>query len=91
MSERFEAKMKELVEKIGQLPEAQRGPLYDLVKETRNRHENNESNIAKAKEALEDWRIAMKYRVFDLEARVRELNGQAQKPLDDMQEDNPRS
>jgi hypothetical protein len=37
------------------------------------RHTQIERAVTAAKDALDDWRIAMKYLVFDIEARSREV------------------
>ncbi len=70
--EAFNTRMAEIEARIAALPEAEQARLRDLVEETRRRHENIRASTAAALNALDDWRIAMKYLIFDLEARARE-------------------
>ncbi len=62
-----------LESRIASLPPAQQASLRPLLQETRERHTEIERAITAAKDALDDWRIAMKYLVFDIEAERREL------------------
>ncbi|MFQ5501208.1 MAG: hypothetical protein ACE5EQ_02785 [Phycisphaerae bacterium] len=73
--ETFEQKLGELTARIDELPPTQREALKMLVEETRDRHDRITRHAQQAREGLSDWRIAMKYLAFDLEARQREQRG----------------
>ena len=73
--ETFEKRLGELTARIDDLPPTQQETLRKLVDETRNRHERITHNAEKARAGLADWRIAVKYLAFDLEARQREQRG----------------
>ena len=66
--ETFHAKLSEIRQQIHALPEAQRGPLLSLLDETRDRYDQLKTNFARTREALDDWRLTMKYLIFDREA-----------------------
>jgi hypothetical protein len=68
----FEAQLREIIAKINTLPEPQRAPLMALVEEARQRHAQIKDATARAREALDDWRLIQKYILFDHEARQRE-------------------
>jgi hypothetical protein len=70
--EMFETKLAELETQIGSMPAELQARLKLLLEETRRRHLEIRQSIAAASDALDDWRIAMKYRIFDAEARLRE-------------------
>ena len=70
--ETFQTRLAELEARIHSLPREQQGHLQALFEETRRRHREICRSIADAVSALADWRIAMKYRIFDAEARLRE-------------------
>jgi len=70
--EAFNTRMAEIEARIAALPEAEQARLRDLVEETRRRHESIRASTTAALNALDDWRIVMKYLIFDLEARARE-------------------
>ncbi len=72
MEETARKKLAELEAKIAALPAVQRTQLEGLLEETKERHDHIKSNADSARNALDDWRLLMKYRVFDLEARLRE-------------------
>lgn len=76
------AKLAEAREKINALPADQRGPLLALVEETRQRHVELKKNFSRVHEAVDEWRLLMKYLIFDREATRRELD-QLRKRLDD--------
>ena len=73
--ETFEKKLGELTARIDDLPPTQRESLRKLVEETRDRYDRITHNAEKARAGLADWRIAVKYLAFDLEARQREHRG----------------
>jgi phosphoglycerate-specific signal transduction histidine kinase len=68
----FQTKLAELETQIDSLPAEQQAHLKAMLEETRCRHQEIRQSIAAATDALDDWRIAMKYRIFDAEARLRE-------------------
>jgi hypothetical protein len=68
----FQQRLGDLIKQIDSLPEAQRGPLTDLARETRDRHERMKKTVADLQESLDYLRLSVKYLVFDLEATRRE-------------------
>jgi hypothetical protein len=68
----FQERLSDLIRQIDALPEAQRGPLANLVRETRDRHERMRRTVADLQESLDYLRLSVKYLVFDLEATRRE-------------------
>ena len=70
--QQFNQRLRELLRKVEQLPETQRATLLDLAEETRQRDQAIRNSAARARDALDDWRLIPKYRVFDAEARIRE-------------------
>jgi hypothetical protein len=70
--EAFEAQVEKTLATIAVLPEERRAPLLALVDEARRRHAEIAADVGRAREALDDWRIIAKYRVFDAEATARE-------------------
>ena len=68
----FQAKLAELINKIGDLPEDQRPQLEQLANETQNRHERMKKTLGELQESLDYLRLTVKYLVFDLEATRRE-------------------
>ncbi len=70
--ETFLTRLAELNAKIETLPEANRAPLVALVEETRRRHEELKRSFAHIHDALGEWRLGMKYVLFDYEATRRE-------------------
>ncbi len=70
--DRIESQLAEVVAKIESLPPNLRGPLLDLVDEARERMREVSVAADRARDAVDDWRLALKYRVFDAEATARE-------------------
>lgn len=70
--ETFTAKLRELSDKMRDLSPEQREALQPLLKETEDRHAVLQENIARAHDALDDWRLTVKYALFDRDARRRE-------------------
>ena len=68
----FQAKLRELLGQIGDLPETERPKLEALAKETQARHVRMKKTIAELQESLDYLRLSVKYLVFDLEATRRE-------------------
>ncbi len=66
-------KLGTLESRIATLSSHQQATLRPLLQETRERHLEIERAIKAAKDALDDWRIAMKYLIFDFEAKRREV------------------
>ncbi len=70
--ETYTARLAELEQTIYALPQAQQAQLRILLDETKQRHAAIKTATTAARSALDDWRIAMKYLVFDQEASLRE-------------------
>lgn len=68
----FQQKIAELAAKIDAMPEPHRAQLKKMVERTQRRFESIKENCARSREALDDWRLAMKYLIFDSEAQARE-------------------
>lgn len=68
----FQQKLGHLISQINELPEQQRGPLSQLVQETRERHDRMKQTVGELQDALDYLRLSVKYLVFDLEATRRE-------------------
>lgn len=68
----FAATLRELRSRIDALPVERRAPLIQLMQETVARQREIEQAKSDALDALDDWRIALKYAVFDAEATRRE-------------------
>ncbi len=68
----LEAHIAKTMEYINTLPEDSRGPLLALVNETRQRHEAVAESTQRSLDAIDDWRLVMKYNIFDAEATLRE-------------------
>lgn len=83
--DRFELQLQEILARIAALPEHHRTHLMKVVEETRERHRDVRESVARARDALDDWRILQKYRIFDLEATLRERQSGRQRPPDDVQ------
>jgi len=74
----FEAAIEKCMAMINELPPDQRDPLLDLVTETRARHRRIQASVKHVMDALDDWRLIQKYKVFDQEARRRELGAECE-------------
>lgn len=59
-------------QRIELLPASQRKKLMTLYRESCDRHRQLVQDTTEALDALSEWRIWAKYRLFDLEARQRE-------------------
>ncbi len=68
----FQEKFEALMQKIQELPEAQRVRLENLAEETKERRERIQSAVAELQESMDFLRLSVKYLVFDLEATRRE-------------------
>ncbi len=68
----YTTKLAELEQTINTLPPAEQAQLKNLLSETKKRHAAIKTATTSARNALDDWRIAMKYMIFDQEARRRE-------------------
>lgn len=69
---KFDAELAGLLEKLSKLSPEQQERLRPLVEETRARQAALEADVAAAHDALDDWRITMKYAIFAKEAAARE-------------------
>ncbi len=70
--ETFLQQFEELSAQIDQLPVDQQPRLRKLAEETLLRYQTNKTNIDQANAALDDWRLQVKYQIFDAEASLRE-------------------
>ncbi len=70
--EAFHARLAEFRAQIDALPEAKRPELIALLEETRRRHEDLKKNFSRIHQALDEWRLGLKYLLFDYEATRRE-------------------
>ncbi len=68
----FQDKLGELLTRINDLPEAERGRMEQLAAETRDRHDRMKTAVSELQESLDYLRLSVKYLVFDLEATRRE-------------------
>ena len=68
----FHDKFNELMNKIRELPEGDRGRMEELAEETKQRRERISQSVAELQESLDYLRLSVKYLVFDLEATRRE-------------------
>jgi hypothetical protein len=68
----FQNKFNELLSKIQELPQSQRGRLEELAAETKQRRDRIQHSVAELQESLDYLRLSVKYLVFDLEATRRE-------------------
>lgn len=68
----FQTRLDELLMKVRGLPSQEQGRLAGLIADTQRRHEQIALSATEAFNALADWRIAMKYLIFDREATMRE-------------------
>ena len=68
----FQEKLSQLMEKINELPLADRRPLEQLADDARQRRERIKLSISELQESLDYLRLSVKYLVFDLEATRRE-------------------
>ncbi len=80
--EEFNARLRELITEITNLPKNQQKQLGPLVAETKQRHKDIKENVNKLTKSLIDLRICIKYLLFDLEATRRERD-QLKAALDD--------
>ncbi len=68
----FQTKFNELLDRIKDLPDAQRGRFEELAEETRTRRDRIQHSVSELQESLDYLRLSVKYLVFDLEATRRE-------------------
>jgi hypothetical protein len=68
----FQTKFNELLDKIKQLPNDQRGRLEHIAEQTKERRKRIQHSVAELQESLDYLRLSVKYLVFDLEATRRE-------------------
>ena len=70
--DQFDAAVAEHIASIETLPEEQRERLMEIVEETRRRHANLKQIEKRARDSLDDWRLILKYNMFNDEAKRRE-------------------
>ena len=68
----FQEKFDDLMDKIADLPESQRGRMEELARETKDRRDRIHTSVSDLQESLDYLRLSVKYLVFDLEATRRE-------------------
>ena len=68
----FEAAVEACIREIRNLPAAQHDRLMALVAEAQLRQQELSRSLHCALDALDDWRLYEKYRLFDEECRIRE-------------------
>lgn len=68
----FHNKFNELMSKIKELPDTERGRMEELAEETKERRERIQQSVTELQESLDYLRLSVKYLVFDLEATRRE-------------------
>jgi hypothetical protein len=87
----FQNKFNELLDRIKELPENQRGRMEELAEETKQRRDRIQQSVTELQESLDYLRLSVKYLVFDLEATRRE-NAYLRKLVEDSnREQNKRS
>ena len=72
--EKFEDAMQRCLTAIDVLPETKRAELLELVDQTRHRHEQIKQSARQSRDAVDDWRLWLKYNLFDADAHEREAN-----------------
>ncbi len=65
-------KLRELTDKMRDLSPEQREALEPLLQETKDRQASLQGDVARAHDALDDWRVILKYALFGRDARRRE-------------------
>ena len=68
----FNEQMTRLASTIQTLPSSQRTTLMQMVEDTRKRYREIRESGARSRNALDNWRLIQKYRIFDAEAQARE-------------------
>lgn len=68
----FQNKFNELMQKLHELPDAERTRLEQLAHEAKNRRQRIQASVTELQESLDNLRLSVKYIVFDLEATRRE-------------------
>jgi len=87
----FQTKFNELLDRIKELPDNQRGRMEELAEETKQRRDRIQQSVTELQESLDYLRLSVKYLVFDLEATRRE-NAYLRKLVEDSnREQNKRS
>ncbi|HNQ24038.1 MAG TPA: hypothetical protein PKK06_13200 [Phycisphaerae bacterium] len=77
--EQFNTQVQELVAVIRTLPTDEQAELMALVEETLQRQAATSADLARARNALDDWRLLQKYLVFDAEATLREARARQER------------
>jgi len=68
----FQNKFNELMQKLHELPDAERTRLEQLAEEAKNRRQRIQASVTELQDSLDNLRLSVKYIVFDLEATRRE-------------------
>ena len=85
----FHNKFDELMQKLGELPDAERTRLEQLAQESKNRRQRIQVSVTELQDSLDHLRLSVKYLVFDLEATRRE-NGYLRKLIEQANRDDAR-
>lgn len=68
----FQKKLAELVQEIGNLPDAEKSKMTALAEQTKERHEKLRKTVNSLQDSIDYLRLSIKYLLFDLEATRRE-------------------
>ena len=85
----FQNKFDELMQKLHELPDAERTRLEQLAQEASDRRQRIQASVTELQESLDNLRLGVKYIVFDLEATRRE-NTYLRKLLEEANRDDAR-
>ncbi len=78
----FQKKLAELVQEIGNMPQADKAKFEALAAQTKERHEKLKQTVTSLQDSIDYLRLSIKYLLFDLEATRRE-NGYLRKMLEE--------
>lgn len=68
----FHNKFDDLMQKLRELPDAERTRLEQLAQEAKSRRQRIQASVTELQDSLDHLRLSVKYMVFDLEATRRE-------------------
>ncbi len=80
--QQFNQQLDQILGKIENLPDAQRKAIMAMAEDTRKQDQAIRAEMARTRDALDDWRLLQKYRIFDAEARLREEQAGRPNPED---------
>ena len=70
--EEFETGLTAIEKRVAELPDDQQAQMYEMLRDALRRHAAIKQSCERARDWLDDLRVALKYLVFDLEATQRE-------------------